>query len=161
MKLSVNQESVSVPDEYGPDPLIWALQDGLGLTGTHYGCGIGKCGSCMVLAGDLPTRSCQVTTADVGETSIVTIEGLAADGQPLSPVQQAFAEIALQCMWCLPGHLLTTRALLAEHPNPTVEEVEASMAENLCRCGGYNQVRRAIARAIELNSPATKPAGKQ
>jgi aerobic-type carbon monoxide dehydrogenase small subunit (CoxS/CutS family) len=163
VELSVNQHTVTVAEEYRDDVLLWALRDGLGLTGTHYGCGIGKCGACMVLVDDMPTRSCQATTAELAElaeTSIVTIEGLTAEGQPLSAVQEAFAEFALQCMWCLPGHLITARALLANHPRPTAAEIEESMAENLCRCGGYNQVRKAIARAIELTAAATERDGK-
>ncbi len=155
VELSVNHHRVAVPDDYRDDQLLWVLRDALGLTGTHYGCGVGKCGACMVLADDIPTRSCQASAADLAGASIVTIEGLTAEGEPLSLVQQAFAENALQCMWCLPGHLIAARALLASHPNPSAAEVEESMAENLCRCGGYNQVRRAIARAIELTAAET------
>jgi aerobic-type carbon monoxide dehydrogenase small subunit (CoxS/CutS family) len=152
MDLFVNQRAVSVPADYVDDSLLWVLRDGLGLTGTHYSCGIGKCGSCMVLVNDAPTRSCQASAADFQDASIVTIEGLTAQGQQLTPVQQAFAEVPLQCMWCLPGHLLTAVALLAKHPNPSTAEIEESMAENLCRCGGYNQIRKAIARAVQLTA---------
>ncbi len=159
MELSINQRRVAVPEDYADDQLLWVLRDALGLTGTHYGCGIGKCGACMVLVDDEPTRSCQTNATDVADASIVTLEGLTGEGQPLSPIQQAFAEVALQCMWCLPGHLLTARALLAHTPNPTAAEIEESMAENLCRCGGYNQVRRAIARAVELTAVATEVDG--
>lgn len=150
MELSVNRSRVTVPADYLDDQLLWVLRDALGLTATHYGCGIGQCGACMVLVDDAPTRSCQVTAADVVDTSIMTLEGLTPEGEPLSTIQQAFIDVPLQCMWCLPGHLFAAKALLASSPNPTASEIEESMAENLCRCGGYNQVRRAIARAVEL-----------
>ncbi len=155
MELSVNRSRVTVPLDYVDDQLLWVLRDALGLTATHYGCGIGQCGACMVLVDDAPTRSCQVPAAEVVDTSIVTLEGLTAVGEPLSTIQQAFIDVPLQCMWCLPGHLFAASALLAANPNPTPAEIEESMAENLCRCGGYNQVRRAIARAVELTASAT------
>ncbi len=154
MELLVNDERRPVNDAYRDGPLLWALRDELGLTGSHYGCGIGSCGSCMVMVDTAPTRSCQVTTADVGASPVVTIEGLVAPDAVLSPVQQAFVDIPLQCMWCLPGHVMTAIDLLAKSPNPTPLEIEAAIAENLCRCGGYNQIRKAIARAVELGASA-------
>jgi aerobic-type carbon monoxide dehydrogenase small subunit (CoxS/CutS family) len=158
MKLNVNNTSRDVQDAYGEEPLLWAVRDELGLTGTHYGCGIGKCGSCTVLIDDAPTRSCQTPTQLVVGTTITTIEGLAragAEGSELHAMQQAFIEIPLQCMWCLPGHLMVGVALVATNPNPTSADIEAAITDNLCRCGGYNQIRKAFARGAELNR-ATK-----
>jgi aerobic-type carbon monoxide dehydrogenase small subunit (CoxS/CutS family) len=152
MKLNVNGATQTVPDDYASDPLLWSLRDALGLTGTHYGCGIGKCGSCMVLMDGAATRSCQTPTAQaIG--AITTIEGLATGSgaaTTLHIVQQAFLEFPLQCMWCLPGHVMTAVAMLETNPTPSSAEIESSIAENLCRCGGYNQIRKAIARATEV-----------
>jgi aerobic-type carbon monoxide dehydrogenase small subunit (CoxS/CutS family) len=149
MKLSINNQQRVVSDDYADDTLLWAIRDGAGLTGTHFGCGIGACGSCMVLLDGAPTRSCQ-TPATAGEGgAITTMEGL-AKGPKLHAVQQAFMEHPLQCQWCLPGHVMTAVALLEANPNPSAAEIETAMADNLCRCGGYNQIRKAIARAGEL-----------
>jgi aerobic-type carbon monoxide dehydrogenase small subunit (CoxS/CutS family) len=153
MKLNVNNTAQTVADEYGEEPLLWALRDGLGLTGTHYGCGIGKCGSCMVLVDEQPTRSCQTPTESIGTSSITTMEGLArlsdTDRTSLHYMQEAFIEFPLQCMWCLPGHIMVAVALIEANPNPSANEIESAIAENLCRCGGYNQIRKAIARGAE------------
>jgi aerobic-type carbon monoxide dehydrogenase small subunit (CoxS/CutS family) len=160
MKLNVNNASRNVQDVYKEDPLLWALRDELGLTGTHYGCGIGKCGSCMVLVDEAPTRSCQTRTELVVGAAITTIEGLATkgageDADELHAMQQAFIEFPLQCMWCLPGHLMVGVYLLANNPQPTSEEIEEAISENLCRCGGYNQIRKAFTRAAELKRAQT------
>jgi aerobic-type carbon monoxide dehydrogenase small subunit (CoxS/CutS family) len=153
MKLNVNAKAQTVAEDYREEPLLWALRDGLGLTGTHYGCGIGRCGSCMVLVDDQPTRSCQTPTESIGTSTITTIEGLAslADSAPSSLhfMQEAFLEFPLQCMWCLPGHIMTAVALIEANPNPTELDIETAIAENLCRCGGYNQIRKAIASGAE------------
>jgi aerobic-type carbon monoxide dehydrogenase small subunit (CoxS/CutS family) len=159
MKLNVNNSPRDVDDDYREDPLLWTLRDELGLSGTHYGCGIGQCGSCMVLVDDVATRSCQTPTQVVEGSSIVTIEGLAslgADGviSELHAVQQGFMEFPLQCMWCLPGHVMVGVQLLATNPSPSTEDIEAAIADNLCRCGGYGQIRKALARAAELQAGA-------
>jgi aerobic-type carbon monoxide dehydrogenase small subunit (CoxS/CutS family) len=149
--LRINGKARTVNDAYDDGPLLWALRDDLGLTGTHYGCGVGKCGSCMVLLDGAATRSCQLPSSEAtGE--IVTIEGLASRGGPTAAAITGFTEVPLQCMWCLPGHLMTAVALLADNPSPTPAEIETAIAENLCRCGGYNQIRKAIARAIEIRT---------
>jgi aerobic-type carbon monoxide dehydrogenase small subunit (CoxS/CutS family) len=161
MKLTVNQINQQVDDAYRNEPLLWALRDDLGLTGTHYGCGIGKCGSCMVLVDDAPTRSCQTPTDLAVGTAIVTIEGLEKPGNggdsagQLHAMQQAFIEFPLQCMWCLPGHLMVGVHLLANNNEPTAADIEEAISENLCRCGGYNQIRQAFARGAELNRAAS------
>jgi aerobic-type carbon monoxide dehydrogenase small subunit (CoxS/CutS family) len=152
MQLNVNDKKHTVSDDYRDDALVWTLRDELGLTGTHYGCGIGKCGSCMVLVDNAPTRSCQTPTETVANQVITTIEGLARTTNgvtTLDYVQQAFIEFPLQCMWCLPGHIMTAVALLETNRNPTSAQIDEAMKENLCRCGGYNQIRKAVARAAE------------
>jgi aerobic-type carbon monoxide dehydrogenase small subunit (CoxS/CutS family) len=148
MRLTINAEAAEIPDDYLDEPLLWLLRDSMGLTGTHYGCGVGKCGSCMVLVNGLPTRTCETTTSAVVDTDVITIEGL--ESNELHPVQQAFTEFPLQCMWCLPGHVMTAVALIEKNPNAEAEDIEKAIEANLCRCGGYNQIKRAIARAIEL-----------
>lgn len=153
MRLLVNGQYHSI--EHGDEPLLWVLRDELGLTGTRYGCGIGVCGCCTVLLAGEPTRSCQITAAAVGERPIVTLEGLAerdAAGEvvALHPVQQAFVENPLQCGWCLPGHVLTAVALLRRDPDPDAATIAEAAAPNLCRCGGYNTIKAAVARAAEL-----------
>lgn len=167
MRLTVN--GVPREIEHGDEPLLWVLRDELGLTGTHYGCGVGACGCCTVLVDGAATRSCQVRTTDVAGREVVTLEGIATrddDGAvtTLHPVQQAFLETPLQCGWCLPGHVLTAVALLRRTPDPTADEIDASATVNLCRCGGYNSIRRAVARAAELTAAgrdATDPAGER
>jgi aerobic-type carbon monoxide dehydrogenase small subunit (CoxS/CutS family) len=152
MKLSLNNQDRTVSDDYADDLLLWAIRDGAALTGTHFGCGVGECGSCMVLLDGLPTRSCQTPVASVAGSAITTIEGLAQGetADELHAVQQAFIEFPLQCKWCLPGHIMAAVALLDANPNPSAADIEVAMADNLCRCGGYNQIRNAIARAAEI-----------
>jgi aerobic-type carbon monoxide dehydrogenase small subunit (CoxS/CutS family) len=152
MQLNINNRREDVADDYRDDALLWSLRDALGLTGTHYGCGIGKCGSCMVLVDGEPTRSCQTPTDAVATKAITTIEGLAtttAGATTLHAVQKAFIDFPLQCMWCLPGHVMVAVALLERNRSPTAEEIEVAISENLCRCGGYNQIRKAVMRAAE------------
>ncbi|GAA1368955.1 (2Fe-2S)-binding protein [Catellatospora chokoriensis] len=153
MQLLINGRHHEI--EHGDEPLVWVLRDELGLTGTHYGCGIGMCGCCTVLLAGRPARSCQITAAEVGERPVVTLEGLAerdADGAvvALHPVQQAFLENPLQCGWCLPGHVLSAVALLARDPAPDAAAIAEAAQPNLCRCGGYNTIKAAVARAAEL-----------
>jgi aerobic-type carbon monoxide dehydrogenase small subunit (CoxS/CutS family) len=153
VKLSLNNTTQTISDDYSDDLLLWAIRDGAGLTGTHFGCGVGQCGSCMVLVDGSPTRSCQTPASDVANATITTVEGLAQgpSSEELHAVQQAFIEFPLQCQWCLPGHVMTAVALLERTPQPTTAEIEEAIADNLCRCGGYNQIRLAITRASELS----------
>jgi len=166
VRLTVN--GVTREIEHGEEPLLWVLRDELGLTGTHYGCGVGVCGCCTVLVDGAVTRSCQVRADSVAGRDVVTLEGLAtrdAEGEvtELHPVQAALLETPLQCGWCLPGHVLTAVALLDSNPRPTAAEIDASATANLCRCGGYNSIRRAVARAAELSAVASaaEPAGER
>lgn len=132
-----------------PDtPLLWVLRDDLGLTGTKYSCGKGLCGTCTVHLDGEASRSCIVPVSQVGDREIITIEGLSADGD--HPVQRAWiAENVSQCGYCQPGQIMTAAALLAANPQPTDEEIDAAMSGNLCRCGTYQRIRRAVHRAAE------------
>ena len=126
-------------------PLLWVLRDELGLTGTKYGCGVGQCGACTVLKDGEPFRSCSIQIGDVGAAAITTIEGLSLNGD--HPVQEAWqAENVPQCGYCQSGQILAAVALLARSPRPTDRQINEQMT-NICRCGTYTRVRRAIYRA--------------
>ena len=142
--LSVNGQSrtVNVP---GDMPLLWVLRDTLGFTGTKYGCGIAQCCACTVHLGGAPTRSCVTPVASVGTRPITTIEGLSGDGS--HPVQRAWiAEEVPQCGYCQSGQVMAAAALLAAHPHPSDADIDAAMT-NICRCGTYQRIRRAVHRA--------------
>ena len=132
-----------------PDtPLLWALRDVVGLSGTKYGCGIAQCGACTVHIDGQPMRSCSVPIASVDGASITTIEGLSPDGK--HPVQQAWiAEDVPQCGYCQSGQIMAVAAFLADHPSPTDADIDANIT-NICRCGTYERMRRAIHRAADL-----------
>jgi carbon-monoxide dehydrogenase small subunit len=128
------------------------LRHDLGLTGTHVGCEHGVCGCCTVLLDGAPVRSCLMFAVQAEGQEVTTIEGLARDGEPLHPVQQAFHEChGLQCGFCTPGFVMSVVGLLAQHPHPTAQQIEEGIAGNLCRCTGYASIRRAVGRAVELN----------
>ena len=131
-----------------PDtPLLWALRDVVGLTGTKYGCGIAQCGACTVHIDGQPMRSCSVPIASVDSASITTIEGLSPDGK--HPVQQAWiAEDVPQCGYCQSGQIMAVAAFLKDHPSPTDADIDANVT-NICRCGTYERIRRAIHRAAD------------
>lgn len=126
-------------------PLLWALRDTLGLTGTKFGCGAGQCGACTVQVDGEARRACVTPLGDVAGQSVTTIEGLSPDGS--HPLQRAWcAERVAQCGYCQPGQILAAAALLRIHPQPTDEEIAAGIS-NLCRCGTYERIRRAVRRA--------------
>ena len=135
--------------EASPDmPLLWVLRDKLNLTGTKYGCGLGVCGACTVHLDGEATRSCQTAVATVGDRKITTIEGLSPDGS--HPAQAAWiAEQVPQCGYCQCGQIMQAAALLAKTPHPTDDEIDQAMGGNLCRCGVYQRIRRAIHRAAK------------
>ena len=129
-------------------PLLWVLRDILNFTGTKFGCGAGLCGACTVHLDGQPARSCSLPVRAVGNRAITTIEGLSEDGS--HPVQRAWVEEDVpQCGYCQAGQVMSAAALLARTKNPTDEEIDAAMAGNLCRCGTYPRIRRAIHRAAE------------
>jgi aerobic-type carbon monoxide dehydrogenase small subunit (CoxS/CutS family) len=133
--------------EIAPDtPLLWVLRDTLNLTGTKYGCGMGLCGACTVHLEGEAVRSCQTTVSSVGSKKITTIEGLSADNT--HPVQKAWvAEQVPQCGYCQPGQVMSAAALLAKTSKPSDQQIDDAMGGNLCRCGMYQRIRRAIHRA--------------
>ena len=126
-------------------PLLWALRNEIGLTGTKYGCGIAQCGACTVLVDGKPVRSCVLPVSGAEGKTITTIEGLATEGRP-HPVQEAWvAEDVPQCGYCQSGQILSAVALLKQKPQPT--DADINTITNICRCGTYVRVRRAIHRA--------------
>ena len=146
--LSVNGNAYPV-DAEPETPLLWVLRDNIGLTGTKFGCGIAQCGACTVHLDGQPVRSCSVTAASAVGRAITTIEGLSEDNS--HPLQQAWIEATVpQCGYCQSGQLMSAAALLARSPDPTDAEIDSAMAGNLCRCGTYNRIRRAIHRAAEI-----------
>lgn len=131
-------------------PLLWALRDLLNLTGTKYGCGISQCGACTVLLGGRPVRSCTTALSAVRDAEVVTIEGLSTDGS--HALQQAWiAEEVPQCGYCQAGQLMAAAALLAQTKKPTDADIDRAMAGNVCRCGTYDRLRKAIHRAAEAS----------
>jgi isoquinoline 1-oxidoreductase subunit alpha len=143
--LIINGKSQNV-DVEPETPLLWVLRDTLSLTGTKYGCGMGLCGACTVHLDGVAVRSCQTPVKSVGAKKITTIEGLGKGG--LHPVQKAWiAEQVPQCGYCQSGQIMQAVSLLHDKPHPTLDEINAGMAGNICRCGTYQRIRRAIQRA--------------
>lgn len=148
MKLTVNgtTHEVAAPDDM---PLLWVLRDLLGLTGTKYGCGIAQCGACTVLVGDEAVRSCVRPVSQVAGRPITTIEGLSRDGS--HPVQRAWIDAdVVQCGYCQSGQVMTAVALLKANARPSDDDIDAAFAGNICRCGTYQRIRRAVHQAASL-----------
>jgi aerobic-type carbon monoxide dehydrogenase small subunit (CoxS/CutS family) len=155
LTLSVNGTQHTIDVE--PDtPLLWVLRDTLGLTGTKYGCGVAQCGACTVHLDGQAVRSCRTKVSAVGARAVTTIEGVSAGG--LNAVQQAWIEEdVVQCGYCQSGQVMAATALLAANPSPSDADIDQAMRRNICRCGVYQRVRRAIHRAAEIaaaGSPA-------
>ena len=128
----------------GERRLLWVLRDDLDLTGTKYGCGIARCGACVVLVNGAPVRSCQYQILDVQGADVVTIEGL-ANGDTLHPLQEEFADRgALQCGFCTSGMIMEAYGLLQQNPHPTRSQIVSGMNRNLCRCGAHKRIVEAI-----------------
>ena len=148
MKFRINGSAVSFEGNKDT-PLLWVIRDAVGITGTKFGCGIGQCGACTVHVDGKAQRSCMMPVAAVEGRSITTIEGL-ADGEDLHPVQQAWLEFDVpQCGYCQAGQIMAAVDFLAANPNPSDADIDAGMT-NLCRCGTYVRIRKAIHRAAEL-----------
>lgn len=149
IRLNLNGQERPIQVDPGRS-LLSVLRDELGLTGTKYGCGEGQCGACTVLAGEEPVRACQLPVGEVGARPIVTVEGLSPDGT-LNPVQRAFAEVgAFQCGFCTPGMVVSATALLRRTASPSLAEIRTALEPNICRCGGYLRILKAVERAAEL-----------
>ena len=145
LKINGKNRLVDVEED---TPLLWAIRDTVGLTGTKYGCGIQQCGACTVLIGKRPVRSCGITVGEVAGKDITTIEGLSPDSR--HPVELAWVEEqGPQCGYCQSGQIIAASSLLERNPNPTDQEIDRAML-NLCRCGTYPRIRKAIHRASDL-----------
>jgi isoquinoline 1-oxidoreductase subunit alpha len=153
IQLTINGQAqdVEVADD---TPLLWVLRDTLGLTGTKFGCGKALCGACTVHVDGAPTRSCITPVAAVAGKSITTIEGLSSNRS--HPVQQAWIELDVpQCGYCQSGQIMSAAALLASNPKPSDADIDSAMSGNICRCGTYPRIRKAIHRAAELTGTST------
>jgi isoquinoline 1-oxidoreductase alpha subunit len=161
MKLTVNGTAQRVPDAWRDEALLSTLREYFGLVGARYSCGTGLCGACKVLVDDVPISSCTMRTADVAGRTILTIEGLARPDGRLHPLQQAWiAERVPQCGYCQSGQIIQALALLSGSPHPSDEEIAAAMAGNLCRCGTYDRIKKAIRRAADqLAETGERPDG--
>jgi aerobic-type carbon monoxide dehydrogenase small subunit (CoxS/CutS family) len=148
ISLNVNGEKYQV--EMSPDtPLLWVIRETLGLTGTKYGCGMSLCGACTVHVNGQAVRSCVTPISSVAGKEIVTIEGLSVDGN--HPVQRAWiTEDVPQCGFCHSGQIMSAAALLAKNPEPSDADIDDAMSGNICRCGTYQRIRRAIHRAAKM-----------
>ena len=144
--------TVDVPAD---TPLLWVIRDVLNLHGTKYGCGIGQCGACTVHLNGQAVRSCMTPVVSAASARVTTIEGLSPDGK--HPLQIAWREIDVpQCGYCQAGQIMSAAALLAKHPHPSDEDIDAGMNGNLCRCGTYPRIRQAIHKAalMQAKTPA-------
>lgn len=144
-RIMINGESHNV-DAVANTPLLWVLRDNLGLTGTKYGCGMAQCGACTVHMDGNAVRSCSIPISTIGEKEVTTIEGVSA--AELHPVQQAWMEENVpQCGFCQTGQIMSAIALIEKNPSPTDNDIEDAMSGNICRCGTYERIRKAIKRA--------------
>jgi aerobic-type carbon monoxide dehydrogenase small subunit (CoxS/CutS family) len=154
--LTVNGAERRVPAAWGDETLLDTLREPLGLVGAKYGCGIGLCGACKIHLDGAPVAACRVRTADASGRAIVTLEGLGGGG--LHRLQRAWLEERVpQCGYCQAGQLMQAAALLGSNPDPSDDEIRAAMDGNLCRCGTYERIRRAIRRAAR--EAETAPGG--
>jgi len=145
VKFKINGRDVETDDD-GEMPLLWAIRDRLKLTGTKFGCGAGLCGACTVHVDGSSVRSCSTPVSQVTAKNIITIEGLSANGR--HPLQQAWIEEQVpQCGYCQTGQIMAAAALLAKTSQPSDEQITQAMSGNICRCGTYDRIRRAIRRA--------------
>ena len=146
-RLSVNGTARTLEVRDPLQPLLYSLRNDLGLTGPKFGCGLGQCGACTVIIDGKAVRSCTLSVSAAQGKNITTIEGLGTPEKP-HPVQAAFiAEQAAQCGYCTSGVVMSAAALLAANPRPTLDEVKAALADNLCRCGSHTRMLRAVMRA--------------
>ena len=146
-KLTINGETREL-DVDGDMPLLWALRDHAGLTGTKYGCGVSQCGACTVYVDDKPRRACVTPVSSVAGSRVTTIEGL--EGREADAVRESWQAIDVpQCGYCQSGQIMSAVALLKANPDPSDEEIDAALDGNLCRCATYVRIRRAIRSAAE------------
>jgi isoquinoline 1-oxidoreductase alpha subunit len=145
MRLNINGKDHVVSDVDEATPLLWVLRDTLGLVGTKYGCGVAQCGACTVHLNGAPVRSCTVPVSAAAGQKVTTIEGLAGKDGKLNAVQAAWVELDVaQCGYCQAGQIMAATALLKSNPKPTDADIDAAMSGNLCRCGTYTRIRKAV-----------------
>jgi aerobic-type carbon monoxide dehydrogenase small subunit (CoxS/CutS family) len=143
LRLRVNGETKEVATEINKT-LLEVLREDMGLTGTKHGCELGECGTCAVLVDGQPVLSCLMLGVEAVDTEIVTVEGMTQNGRP-HPLQKTFADLgAAQCGYCIPGILLTAKALLDKNPQPARDEIRQALSGNLCRCTGYTKILQAV-----------------
>ena len=148
--LNINGKTQTV-DVDPNTPMLWVLRDHLKLVGTKYGCGIAQCGSCTIHLSGIAVKACVLTVSAVGNQEITTIEGLSENAD--HPVQKAWLEVDVpQCGYCQPGQIMTAAALLDNNPNPSDSEIEMAMNGNICRCGTYTRIKKAVQLAAESNN---------
>jgi isoquinoline 1-oxidoreductase subunit alpha len=148
MNLRINGEMREL-DISADTPLLWALRDVLGLTGTKFGCGIAQCGACTVHLDGTPIRSCVTPVSAIGDRAITTIEAIGATA-PGQKIQQAWLDLeVVQCGYCQSGQIMSATALLASKPDPSDADIDAAMSGNICRCGTYVRIRNAIKKAAK------------
>ncbi|WP_421879058.1 (2Fe-2S)-binding protein [Marinoscillum sp.] len=148
--LKINGKDLKV-DVDPQTPMLWVLRDHLDLVGTKYGCGVAQCGACTVHLNGVATRSCTLPVSSVGNNEITTIEGLSENGD--HPVQKAWLAIDVpQCGYCQAGQIMSAAALLKSNPNPTDEQIEGAMNGNICWCGTYTRIKKAIKTAANSNA---------
>ncbi len=146
--ISINGEKRSLTAD-ADTPLLWVLRENLQMVGTKYGCGIAQCGACTVHMNGTAVRSCMLPVSAIGDAKITTVEGLSANGD--HPVQKAWAELDVpQCGYCQAGQMMSAAALLATNPKPSDKEIENAMTGNICRCGTYHRIEKAVKLASEL-----------
>ena len=156
VSFKINSKTVSFDGDRST-PLLWVIRDELNMTGTKFGCGIGQCGACTVHINGAARRSCITPVAAIDGQAITTIEGLAPSPDELHPVQQAWLEHDVpQCGYCQAGQIMATVDFLNKYPNPSDKDIDANMT-NICRCGTYVRIRKAIHRAAELTAVGDKP----
>lgn len=147
--LKINKETMKIADEDADMPLLWYLRENLNLKGTKFGCGIGQCGACSVHVNGEVMRACSLRLADLKNTTITTIEGLAPASEKLHPVQSAWLEIDVpQCGYCQAGQVMAAANLLSKKPTPSDADIDQAMT-NICRCGSYIRIRKAVKLAAE------------
>jgi isoquinoline 1-oxidoreductase alpha subunit len=154
IKLNVNGQSKEV-DVDPATPILWVVRENLKMSGTKFGCGIAQCGACTVHLDGKPIRSCSTPVSAAEGKTVTTIEGIAGDDGTLHKVQQAWIEAQVpQCGYCQSGQIMSAAALLKENPQPTDTQIDAAMAGNVCRCGMYGRIRKAIKAAAGIEQPA-------
>ena len=154
IELQVNGQSQRIEVDDPDMPLLWALRDSLGLTGTKYGCGMAQCGACTVHLDGTAVRSCSIPVAAAKGRAITTIEGLSPDGR--HPLQLAWQEVDVpQCGYCQAGQIMNAAAFLQQNPSPSDSEITVAMSGNLCRCGTYPRIHAAIKLSLTIEPSAT------